>query len=53
MGVLDDVVSALLPGGISRQAAFAAQGVKNRATSGEDLVHVRLVSGVPNDGIVG
>ena len=53
MGVLDDVVSALLPGGVSRQSAFATQGVKVGAASGEDLVHVRLVTGVPYDRIVG
>ena len=53
MGVLHDVVRALLPGGVSRQAAFATQGVEVGAASGEDLVHIRLVSGVPNDRIVG
>ncbi len=53
VGVFHDVVRTFLPRGIPRQTAFASQRVEFGAASGKDLVHVRLMTRVPNNGIVG
>ena len=49
MAVLDEVVPALLAARVARHAARLAQLRELLAAAGEDLVHVRLVAGVPED----
>src|SRR6202165_594469 len=44
--ILDQIVLRLAPRGIAAEAALLAQGVELIATAGEDLVDVRLMSGV-------
>jgi len=46
VGVLDDVVLAFGPAGVTRQPAFLTQLVESGLTTRDDLVDVRLVSGV-------
>ena len=49
VAVLDEVVPALLATRVARHAARLAQLGELCAAPGEDLVHVRLVAGVPED----
>ena len=51
--VLDVVVPALLAVRVARQAARLAQVLEPGLAAGDDLVHVRLVAGVPQDGVGG
>ena len=52
MGILDQVVSALLPRGIAGETTGLAQLIEFRCSAGEDLVDVCLVPGVPDDRVV-
>ena len=52
VAVLDEVVAALLAVGVAADAVALAQVRKPRLATGEDLVHVGLVAGVPQDGVV-
>ena len=49
MAVLDEVVIALLAVRVAGQAARLAQLGEARLATGDDLVHVRLVAGVPQE----
>ena len=51
VAVLDEVVATLLPARVPREALLLAQPSESGCPSGEDLVHVGLVSRVPQDGI--
>ena len=51
MRVLDEVVGALGARGIARQAARLAQRGEAGPPPGDDLVHVRLVAGVPEQDV--
>ncbi len=53
VAVLDEVVAALLAAGVARHAARLAELAELGAAPGEDLVHVRLVAGVPQDRVLG
>jgi hypothetical protein len=53
MGILDDVVRALRSGWVSGEATGLAKPIKFGRTAGQDLVHVRLVSGVPQNRVLG
>jgi hypothetical protein len=53
VAVLHEVVGALLPTGVPRQPTGLAQLIEPRLASGDDLVDVRLVAGVPKDRVVG
>ena len=49
MRVLDDVVRGLRPARVAGQAALLSQRVELARPAGEDLVDVRLVTGVEDD----
>ena len=51
MAVLDEVVLGLGARRIARQPALLAKRGEHRLASGDELVHVGLVSGVPQDGV--
>ena len=53
MAVLDEVVLALLAAGVAGDTARLAQAGEALGASGEDLVHVCLVTGVPEDRVAG
>ncbi len=50
VAVLDDVVLGLLAGGVAGEAALAAQ-LGEVLTAGQQLVHIALVAGVPQDAV--
>ncbi len=50
VAVLDDVVLGLLTRGVAGQSALAAQ-LGEVLTAGQELVHVALVAGVPQDAV--
>ena len=52
VGVLDPVVLGLVTARIARQATGLAQVGEPLAATGQQLVHVRLMAGVPQDGVV-
>ena len=52
VAVLDEVVLALGPARVAGQAAALAQVVETGLAPGQDLVHVRLVTDVPQDRVV-
>jgi hypothetical protein len=49
VAVLDEVVLALLAARVARQPVGLAQLLEARPPSRDDLVHVRLMTGVPQD----
>ena len=51
VAVLDPVVHRFGPVGVPRQAARLAQGGEGVSPSGDDLVHIGLVAGVPQDDV--
>jgi hypothetical protein len=51
VGVLDHVVGALGARGVTGEAAQGAQVGEVVPAAGEQLVHVRLVAGVPDDAV--
>ena len=51
MAVLDEVVAALLAARVAGQPAGLAQLGEAGLAAGDDLVHVGLVAGVPQDGV--
>ncbi len=53
VGVLDPVVLGLAAVRVAGQAAALAQVGEVACSAGEDLVHVRLVAGVPEDEVMG
>ena len=53
MAVLDQVVHALLATGIPREPACLAELLEPGLATGDDLVHVGLMAGVPQDGVEG
>ena len=53
MAVLDPVVLGLAPARVARQPAALAQVGEVVARAGDDLVHVGLVAGVPQDDVAG
>ena len=53
VGVLHVVVPALLPARVARQPAGLAELLEAGLATGDDLVDVGLVAGVPQDGVVG
>ena len=50
--VLDPVVRTLGPTGVPRHAAALPQGREATAATGQDLMDVRLMSGIPQDGVI-
>ena len=52
VAVLDEVVPALLAVGIARHAVRLPQLREHRRATGDDLVHVGLVAGVPQDRVL-
>ena len=50
MGVLDVVVLGFRPARIARQASGLAQRVEGSGAAGEHLVHIGLMTGVPESG---
>ena len=53
VGVLDDVVGALGPRRVAGEAPVGAQPGEVGLAAGEQLVHIRLVAGVPDDPVDG
>ncbi|CAB4833398.1 unannotated protein [freshwater metagenome] len=53
VAVLNDIVRAFLAVRVARQAAGLTQGLERSLAAGDDLVHVRLVPGVPQHRIGG
>ena len=53
VAVLDEVVLGLLPRGVAREPAGLPELLEPGRAAGDDLVHVRLVPGVPQDGVAG
>ena len=53
VAVLDPVVLGLGPVGIARHAARLLEGLEAVAPAGQELVHVGLVAGVPQDDVAG
>ena len=53
VAVLNEVVAAFFAAGVTRDAAVLAQLGEPRLTTRENLVHIRLVAGVPQHGIGG
>ena len=53
VAVLDEVVLGLGPRRVARQAAGLAEPLEAVPTTGDELVHVGLVAGVPHDGVAG
>jgi hypothetical protein len=51
VAVLDEVVLRFLAAGIARQAALLTELLELALAAGDDLVDVRLVAGVPQDGV--
>ena len=51
--VLNEVVTTLFAAGVSRDTAVLTQLAETRLTTRENLVHVCLVPGVPQDGVGG
>ena len=53
MTVLDPIVLGFFARRVAREPAGLAQGVEPVASSGEDLVHVRLMARVPEEDVAG
>ena len=53
MGVLDDVVLRLGPARVAGQAALLSQVDEVAPTAGEQLVDIRLMTGVEHDRVLG
>jgi DNA-binding MarR family transcriptional regulator len=53
VAVLDEVVLGLGPGGVARHAAALAEPAEPVEAPGDELVHVGLVAGVPDDDVAG
>jgi hypothetical protein len=53
VAVLNPVVLGLGPVGVARHAALLLQGLEAVAAAGQQLVHVGLVAGVPQDDVTG
>jgi hypothetical protein len=51
MAVLDEVVDGLLAAGIPGEPARVPQGVESVGAAGHDLVHIRLMSHIPDESV--